>query len=691
MSFWNNCCCETGDCQIFKKEWDGSTANTFEFKKMVDRGSSVLRRIDSDGSTLAYHNVSAPFPALVTPRQSPCLEIETSVKWTDSPGDYFTSYYFFGQTYDELKFIPSGQNYLWNGSIDFSVRYLERRVNLSSTNTGVLSAFADASLTPPAGSFEQFKSVKLWLAARQNGQVYLKRFNADAPILPWGLPGTIFVEGRSGNPYPLPDSSPYWGLLKTGDWIRFVATGSQEFLNTRKETQIVGSPHVWITPQSADGPYQFAYDYADLDWCGGASPIYFGWAISLEGPQHSRVGYEYRVETLSKQTIRIDRICLNINETPTPACPCFDSCFQFDWPGGSIEFTNSVDGTVETNEAGEATVFLPRLQWDPTGNPLNTDFSQTGAGWCKFGTAAFEPGKAATDLDGWLWVHKGSRRALVRVLVQKVEVWFASTDFTYEGAKFVRTELVDWGGIRALSDYLHWMTIEDLSDPTGYNQRDTSEVTDDSLPGAFEVTAIRCNGQEMGEDVAAGSCTGACVYVAEFVPPGDYRWKYEGDPSVNPCETECRCFETLYLTEGRYGVPLHADDRLYLNCVPRSNHAPRGTSAVVTIARNTSWIFEASDFGFTDPYDTPPDSLLAVKITTLPARGSLRLNGDLITAGKVIAVHDLDEGNLIFSPEKDAFASPYAVIWFKVIDNGGTDRGGFDTDASETSFLFNVT
>ena len=51
------------------------------------------------------------------------------------------------------------------------------------------------------------------------------------------------------------------------------------------------------------------------------------------------------------------------------------------------------------------------------------------------------------------------------------------------------------------------------------------------------------------------------------------------------------------------------------------NQAPTGTSNTITTPENTAYTFATSDFGFSDPYDNPPNNFLAVKITTLPAAG----------------------------------------------------------------------
>ena len=45
------------------------------------------------------------------------------------------------------------------------------------------------------------------------------------------------------------------------------------------------------------------------------------------------------------------------------------------------------------------------------------------------------------------------------------------------------------------------------------------------------------------------------------------------------------------------------------------NDAPAGTDNTVTTNEDTAYTFTAADFGFSDPNDTPANSLAAVKIT----------------------------------------------------------------------------
>jgi hypothetical protein len=80
--------------------------------------------------------------------------------------------------------------------------------------------------------------------------------------------------------------------------------------------------------------------------------------------------------------------------------------------------------------------------------------------------------------------------------------------------------------------------------------------------------------------------------------------------------------------------------------VTAANNAPAGTDNTVTTNEDVAHTFTTAQFGFTDPGDTPPDAFSAVKITTLPTDGKLKLNGVDVTAGQFISVTDITGGLL---------------------------------------------
>jgi hypothetical protein len=120
------------------------------------------------------------------------------------------------------------------------------------------------------------------------------------------------------------------------------------------------------------------------------------------------------------------------------------------------------------------------------------------------------------------------------------------------------------------------------------------------------------------------------------------------------------------------------------------NDPPVGTDKTVSTPQNTAYTFTTADFGFTDPNDVPANTLLAVKITTLPGAGTLTDNGVAVTTGQFIPVADIAGGKLKFTPVLGAFGSPYVSFTFQVQDNGGTANGGVDLDLVPKAIRINV-
>ena len=121
------------------------------------------------------------------------------------------------------------------------------------------------------------------------------------------------------------------------------------------------------------------------------------------------------------------------------------------------------------------------------------------------------------------------------------------------------------------------------------------------------------------------------------------------------------------------------------------NDAPSGSTNTVTTSEDTAYTFTAADFGFSDPNDVPPNSLLAVRIATLPAAGSLTLNGVAVTTGQTISAVDISNSLLRFTPAADANGTGYASFTCQVQDSGGTANGGVDLDPTPNTITIDVT
>ncbi|MDO9002609.1 MAG: DUF4347 domain-containing protein, partial [Aquabacterium sp.] len=139
------------------------------------------------------------------------------------------------------------------------------------------------------------------------------------------------------------------------------------------------------------------------------------------------------------------------------------------------------------------------------------------------------------------------------------------------------------------------------------------------------------------------------------------------------------------------GMDLDASANTMTVNVTAVNDAPAGTNNTVTTLEDTAYTFTAADFGFTDVNDSPANTLLGLRITTLPGAGSLTLNGVAVTAGQVISAANINSGLLRYTPAANANGTGYASFTFQVQDNGGTANGGMDLDASANTMTVNVT
>lgn len=112
-----------------------------------------------------------------------------------------------------------------------------------------------------------------------------------------------------------------------------------------------------------------------------------------------------------------------------------------------------------------------------------------------------------------------------------------------------------------------------------------------------------------------------------------------------------------------------------------TNTAPTGGNLSTTINEDSSVTLSVSDFGFSDT--DAGDTMAAIKIAGLPASGTLRLNGGIVSMGDTIGIADITAGRLIFQPDQDYNGTD--VFSFYVQDN----RGAFSTTAN--AFTITVT
>ncbi len=119
------------------------------------------------------------------------------------------------------------------------------------------------------------------------------------------------------------------------------------------------------------------------------------------------------------------------------------------------------------------------------------------------------------------------------------------------------------------------------------------------------------------------------------------------------------------------------------------NQAPNGADKTIAQNEDSTYTYTTGDFGFSDT-NNPANTLLAVKVSTLPAKGSLRLNNTAVTAGQFIPASSIAAGGLQFIPTANENGSPYTTWTFQVQDNGGTAGGGIDLDPTPNTVTINV-
>src|SRR5439155_739305 len=211
----------------------------------------------------------------------------------------------------------------------------------------------------------------------------------------------------------------------------------------------------------------------------------------------------------------------------------------------------------------------------------------------------------------------------------------------------------------------------------------------DTPPNAFQAVKITTL-----PGTGTLSVLGAAVVAGQFVSVGDLdAGRLVFAPAADANGTPYASFTFQVQDNGgtaNEGVDLDPTPRLLTVNVTAVNDAPVGTPTTVTTFEDTPYTFVRADFGFTDPHDSPANNPQAVKITTVPAAGTLRDNGTAITAGQFVTVGAIDAGRLVFRPAADANGTPYASFTFQVQDDGGTANGGVDLDPTPRSLTVNV-
>lgn len=120
-----------------------------------------------------------------------------------------------------------------------------------------------------------------------------------------------------------------------------------------------------------------------------------------------------------------------------------------------------------------------------------------------------------------------------------------------------------------------------------------------------------------------------------------------------------------------------------MQVVSPANRAPTTHAATITAYANRPYVFSLTDFPYSDAANRNPSAISAVILVSLPASGSLTLNGAAVAAGQAISAAAIRAGALVYAPA--AHAVEVAHFTFEVRDSGGTANGRNDTSAAATA------
>jgi len=115
------------------------------------------------------------------------------------------------------------------------------------------------------------------------------------------------------------------------------------------------------------------------------------------------------------------------------------------------------------------------------------------------------------------------------------------------------------------------------------------------------------------------------------------------------------------------------------------NQAPSGQTSVLNTDEDQPLVFSATDFGFSDPDN---DTFIGIRIKSLPGAGILKLAGVDVAVDDFIDAAEISD--LTWTPVANANGAGFTHFTFSVVDSGGTDNGGVDTDPLPKTITINV-
>jgi VCBS repeat-containing protein len=156
---------------------------------------------------------------------------------------------------------------------------------------------------------------------------------------------------------------------------------------------------------------------------------------------------------------------------------------------------------------------------------------------------------------------------------------------------------------------------------------------------------------------------GLAVTVGQEIPAGDLT---AGSLRFVPAADQNGAPYTTFQFKVHDGTTYSAAAATLTVNVTPVNDPPTAANSTVTTLEGFPYTFAPADFRFADA--DQGDSLSKVRITALPAAGTLRIGAINVTAPAEIAASDLAAGSLRFYPVAGQNGAPYATFPFQVHD-----------------------
>ena len=347
-----------------------------------------------------------------------------------------------------------------------------------------------------------------------------------------------------------------------------------------------------------------------------------------------------------------------------------------DFDGAQIWFTVTGDGvsTSATGAYGTFTIGLDSGQWtytldnaDPDTNALNTGDSVTDA---------FAVSAASQDGTG--------------EVVQNVTIEIhGATDSFGLKAQQVRLEVQSIGNGQYLGTVLYKTSDDSKTHGLGLRLHySTSQISDVTVTERLQTNLLAGAVQADSSDFDQSPLTDTFVNNAWASISGS-TWPPSSGESVlmrftfSLVDNESQNDVVFNFTSSSTATGYYLSPQNQIFTLPAPNSPPHGQDNLIFSAGELGYNFSVNDFGFSDD-DNPSDTFVAVKITTLPERGELMLEGSQVHAGDLVSTENLS--SLHYSPPSNFDGEHITQFTFQVQDDGGST----DIDLSPNTMQIDI-